>query len=181
MLLAALGVPRLVAAGGAEPPAAEPPSSLQACASVAADSERLACYDRLAGRTLSSSTAPLPKAPAAAAVPRAAPSAAAPVAASSAAAPAAAAAAAPKESFGLYAEEHPNRALTASLDAPIVAVGKSASGRMTVALEGGALWELDEADPLLAVGDVVTITRAALGSYILHTPSQRSHRVRRLR
>jgi hypothetical protein len=71
--------------------------------------------------------------------------------------------------------------LAASLNAPVVALGKSASGRMTVALAGGALWELDEPDPLLAVGDVVTITRAALGSYLLHTPSQRSHRARRLR
>ena len=52
---------------------------------------------------------------------------------------------------------------------------------MTVLLEGGALWELDDADPLLAAGETVTITRAVLGSYMLHTPSHRSHRARRLR
>ena len=57
----------------------------------------------------------------------------------------------------------------------------SASGRMTVSLEGGAVWELDDADPLLAVGETVTITRAAFGSYIMHTPRHRTHRVRRLR
>jgi hypothetical protein len=33
---------------------------------------------------------------------------------------------------------------------------------------------------LLAAGDTVTITRAALGSYLLRTPSKRIHRVRRL-
>jgi hypothetical protein len=69
-----------------------------------------------------------------------------------------------------------------SLEANVVGVGKSAGGRMTVALEGGALWELEgyDSDPLLAVGDAVTITRAALGSYLLHTPSHRTYRVRRL-
>jgi hypothetical protein len=66
------------------------------------------------------------------------------------------------------------------LEADIVDVGKSASGRMTVTLEGGALWELEDSDPLLAVGDAVTITRASLGSYLLHTPSHRTHRVHRL-
>ncbi len=52
---------------------------------------------------------------------------------------------------------------------------------MTVALEGGALWELDQDDPLLAAGNTVTLTRAALGSYLMRTPTGRSHRVRRLR
>jgi hypothetical protein len=51
---------------------------------------------------------------------------------------------------------------------------------MTVSLAGGALWVLDDADPLLTVGETVTITRAALGSYLMKTPSQRTHRVRRL-
>jgi hypothetical protein len=62
----------------------------------------------------------------------------------------------------------------------VIALGKDAGGHMTVSLEGGALWALDEADPLLAVGDTVTITRAALGSFFLKTASKRTHRVRRL-
>jgi hypothetical protein len=40
-------------------------------------------------------------------------------------------------------------------------------------------WEFDEADLLLAPGDPVTIRRATLGSYVLITRSERSHRVRR--
>jgi hypothetical protein len=51
---------------------------------------------------------------------------------------------------------------------------------MTVTLEGGQLWELDEGDPLLTVGDTVDIRRAALGSFMMETPSKRTHRVRRL-
>ena len=52
---------------------------------------------------------------------------------------------------------------------------------MTVALEGGAVWELDDgADPLLAAGDRVTIHRAALGSFLMETPAKRTHRVHRL-
>lgn len=52
---------------------------------------------------------------------------------------------------------------------------------MTVSLEGGALWELSEADPLLAEGDTVTIKRAALGSYLMRTPSKRLLRAYRIR
>src|SRR5882724_9264019 len=88
------------------------------------------------------------------------------------------------QNFGLYAAEHPKpppAAAAATLEARVASVGSSASGHMTVLLEGGALWELDDADPLLAAGETVTITRAVLGSYIIHTPSDRSHRARRLR
>jgi hypothetical protein len=62
-----------------------------------------------------------------------------------------------------------------------VEVGTSVGGHMTVTLEGGQLWELlDDVDPLLAAGASVTIVRAALGSFLMQTPSKRSHRVRRL-
>jgi hypothetical protein len=52
---------------------------------------------------------------------------------------------------------------------------------MTVTLEGGASWQLlDDGDALLAAGDTVTITRAVFGSYLMSTPTKRTHRVRRL-
>jgi hypothetical protein len=60
-------------------------------------------------------------------------------------------------------------------------VGVAPNGHSIVTLDGGQLWELDEADPLLATGDSVTIKRAALGSFLMTTGSGRIHRVRRLR
>jgi hypothetical protein len=60
-------------------------------------------------------------------------------------------------------------------------MGKTIDGRPTVTLEGGALWLLDEADPLLAVGDTVTVSRGVLGSFLLETSTKRLHHVRRIR
>jgi hypothetical protein len=190
LLLAVLALPRLALALGADTPPQVPPAALRDCASIVAAAERLACYDRLAGQAAGNVTAAAPQ-PAAAPAPPAAitpPPATAPPA-TTAAAPAAAVAApaAPgsavpaPQSFGAYEAEHPRPPPVAkSLDASVIALGRSPSGRMTVSLQGGALWELADSDPLLAVGDVVTITRASLGSYLLHTPSQRVHRAYRL-
>jgi hypothetical protein len=171
LVLAALG-----------PTAAVAQSTLADCAAISAAAERLACYDRLAGHTGASVAGPAAAMPPAAAtapaagavpVPNGAPTPAAP--------PAAAAKALPKDSFGLYAAEHPAPPpAAADLSARVTALGVSESGRMTVALDGGAVWELAEADRLLAVGDTVDIRRAALGSFLMVTPSKRMHRVRRL-
>jgi hypothetical protein len=204
VLLAALGLPTAVIAAGGDPAATVSQSSLHACAILTDPTERLGCYDQLAGHAPHSDAAPVAAAPAAPAVAAAATAAvpattttatpAAPAPAAASAAPAAGTTAAsaatataaaeppPKESFGLYTAEHPTApAVTQSLDDRVVATGASASGRMTVTLASGALWELDEADPLLAVGDVVSIRRAALGSFLMETPTKRTHRARRLR
>jgi hypothetical protein len=87
----------------------------------------------------------------------------------------------PKESFGLYTAEHPAAPKAAALlTAKIVGLGAGADGRPLITLDGGQLWELDSADPLLANGDSVTIKRATLGSFIMTTPTGRTHRARRL-
>lgn len=160
--------PAALGAGAAATTVSE--TALRACAGLDSDADRLACYDHLAGRSVSRAAATVPGHSAAASAP---------------AATAAAASAPPSaQTFGLYAAEHPKpppAAAAASLEGRVASVGSSAGGHMTVLLEGGALWELDDADPLLAAGDTVTITRAVLGSYMLHTPSHRSHRARRLR
>ncbi len=143
--------------------------SLQACAAIAAADARLACYDHLAHAAAARTGTP-PAAGATGGAP-----------ASAASAPPASGTRPPKESFGLYAAEHPAPPPAAdALQAKVQAFGRNANGRPTVALAGEGLWELDESDPLLAVGDTVTIKRATLGSFILMTPGKRTHRVRRL-
>jgi len=154
-VLAVLGTAALSAATAAT---AVSETALRACAGIGSDAERLACYDKLAGRS-----APLAAAP----MPASAPPAAAPPA---------------THTFGLYAAEHPKPPpVPSTLEAHVVSVQRSVSGHMTVLLEDGALWRLEDADPLLAAGDTVTIIRAVLGSYLLETPNHRTHRVRRLR
>ncbi len=198
--LLALGLAPLVCAAQS---AATPPDSLAACAALGSDAERLACYDRVAGHTapaakpaappqsgpVPASAAVAPAAPAPVpAIPAPAPAAAAATAAPPAVPSAPAAVAAPAtppaapagQSFGLYQAEHPKVAVSDSLEARVTSLGKSKTGHMTVALEGGGLWELDDDDPLLAAGDTVVITRATLGSYLMRTSSKRFHRVRRL-
>lgn len=162
-VLAVLG-PAALGAGAAATTVSE--TALRGCAGIESDAARLACYDQLAGRSAPRVAATVPGHSAAA------------VSAPPAPAPPSA------QTFGLYAVEHPKpppAAAAPSLEGRVTSVGSSAGGHMTVLLEGGALWELDDADPLLAAGETVTITRAVLGSYILHTPSHRTHRARRLR
>jgi hypothetical protein len=80
------------------------------------------------------------------------------------------------------AEEHPPAPRVESLiTGKVISMGISSSGRSTVTLEGNQVWELDSADPVLANGDVVTVKRGALGSFILTTPAGRLHRVHRSR
>ena len=166
--------PAALSAGAAATTVSE--TALRACAGLDSDADRLACYDHLAGRSVSRAAATVPGHSATASAP-------AVTAAAASAPPAPAPPSA--QTFGLYAAEHPKpppaAAAAPSLEGRVASLGSSAGGHMTVLLEGGALWELDDADPLLAVGETVTVTRAVLGSYIMHTPSHRTHRARRLR
>lgn len=185
-ILAALAVSRALAG---------PQEDLSACGAIADPAQRLACYDRLAGRPAAPATgtpaapavapAAAPAAGVAAPPPPAAPATAAP--SQPAAAPAAAAKpqappAADARSFGAYSAEHPAApTVPEALTAQVSALGKTIDGKPTITFEGGAVWLLDETDPLLAVGDTVTISRGVLGSFLLRTPSRRLHHVRRIR
>jgi len=180
-------------ATGQTPPAA---GTLASCVAIPDPMQRLACYDALAGRVAppiaGSAPAGAPAQPAVPAGVAAAPAAAAPsppapvppvpAASASAAAPGAPAAPplSPQQAFGLYRAEHPASTELQSISARVTGIHTSPRGRPVVDLEGGQAWELDGADPLLAPGDLVTIRRASLGSFILTTPTKRLHRAYRL-
>jgi hypothetical protein len=157
-------------------------SGLARCAAIAGRDDRLACFDALAAQ-----------APAAPAIAEAsgAPSAVAAPPASGAAAlvPAAPAAAAPAvqaqiierpEDFGYTPGQRaaPVKEIP-SITAKVVGFLRDNTGAIVVKLDNGQAWQLDSADPLLSAGDSVTIKHAALGSFMLTTPSHRTHKVRR--
>ena len=181
------------AAGGA---LADDPNGLTQCSSIANTAERLACYDKLAGRAPAKSLPSSPAAVAPAAAPvSAAPAASAPAAAApAAAAPAAAtpvpAGASNANDFGLskVQKERADGAASSppaqikSITVRVTGFRKGPSGRPRVLFDNGQTWEYEEdGDYLLAIGDSVTIRRASLGSFLLVTPSKLVHRVRRIR
>jgi hypothetical protein len=139
---------------------------LARCSAVSGKDERLSCYDTLASHSSGTRRTP----PAAAAN---APSAQSPSGQS-------------KEEFGLsraqIQKEHPGEQKEIrSVEALVSGFGHSSRGHVVVRLDNGQSWELDNADPLLASGDRVKIDRATLGSFLLTTPTGRTHRVQRLR
>jgi hypothetical protein len=157
------------------------------CAAISAANARLACYDTLAHR-------PLDEAPRAAATPLPAAAPAAPATATALAAPATAAAAtaqapvaaasnpADPKNFGLSpAQQHTTESGPKSIAAHISIVSANKAGQTTVVLDSGQTWTVMDNDGRLASGDAVTIKRAALGSFLMMTPSNHSYRVRRIK
>jgi len=142
---------------------------LQRCAGIAAPDARLACYDALAGRP--ADRAP----PAMVASPSPAP--AAPVA------PPAAAAANDPRNFGLTpAQIQPTKQGPNVISAQIAKIIVDSRTRRSLALlDNGEVWTfVDPAeDAGLNPGDPITIKRAALGSFLLITPSKHSYHVHR--
>jgi hypothetical protein len=135
-------------------------SALARCAAITAGDDRLACFDALvAARTrivAPASRSPVPPPPPAAAT---------------------------EEDYGLSTiqkqKAQPQKRIE-SIKASVAGLGTSPIGRMLVQLDNGQSWELDSADPLLKMGNVVTIERGAMGSFVLTTPTRRIHHVRRL-
>jgi hypothetical protein len=183
-LVLSMAILAACAAGGA---LAEDPNGLAQCSSISNAAERLACFDRLAGRASASKATPSSPA---AAPPAAAPVSAAPVSAAPAAATPVPARASTDDDFGLSkVQKQRNGAASGappeikkSLTARVTGFRKGPDGRPRVLLDNGQSWEYEEdGDYLLAVGDSVTIERASLGSFLLTTPAKLVHRVRRIR
>lgn len=149
----------------------------QRCAGIGDDRARLACYDAIYRKP--------------------APSAASSTASATDAAPAAVAAetvatvaASPVNDFGLTEaakrardSERAQDQIYESITGKVAAVSQRPTGELTVTLESGQVWTQVTLDQRarVAVGDTVTIRRAALGSYLLVTQSRYATRVRRVK
>jgi hypothetical protein len=59
-------------------------------------------------------------------------------------------------------------------------VNADSQGHVTLTLDNGQVWSVNQGDQWLQSGDKVTIHQAALASYLLTTPSRHSYRARRL-
>jgi hypothetical protein len=130
---------------------------VRGCMPIADDAERVACYDRALGRRSSAAAAQAAPAPSAAA----------------------------SEEFGLSEQARREREgvdLADSIDGTVAAVGRNTANRQVVTLHNGQVWVQAEATTRvrLKAGDVVTIKRAAMGSYILAKPNHGAMRVKRL-
>ena len=184
------------ACGGARAEDIDLHKALSPCSGISSSADRLACYDQLAGRVSEpkarpsvAASPPTPAAPVAAAP---AASVAAAPAASVTAAPAAPVAAAPtpaaaptEEDFGRSKVQKAARSSSPpeikSITAKVAGFGRSPNQRTQITLDNGQIWEYqDDPDPLLSIGDSVTIKHGTLGSFLLLTPAKHSHRVSRV-
>ncbi|HMH29768.1 MAG TPA: hypothetical protein VK580_14375 [Steroidobacteraceae bacterium] len=176
------------AAGGAPAKDTDVRNALAPCIDISSSADRLACYDKLAGRVSAPkalAASPAATSPSVASRAATSPEAAAPAPAASVAAAPAPAAAPTEEDFG---RSKVRKAASSgappeikSITAKVAAFGRSPNHRTQVTLDNGQIWEYqDDPDPLLSIGDSVTIKRATLGSFILLTPTKLSHRVSRV-
>jgi hypothetical protein len=72
------------------------------------------------------------------------------------------------------AEEGPK-----SIEAHVTRVSTSASGAVLVELDNGQSWSFHDESALPRTGELVTIKRGALGSYLMITQSKRTMHVER--
>lgn len=154
----ALTVAVLLNAGSVRAEAADVvPPALLACAGVKKNSERLACYDQTIERVSSDAAGAAP-----------ARSAEAMFGASST-----------PDSVAATAIE---REELTSVSARVKALRHDASGALVIDLDNGQQWRQTSGSgsPLLEVGHAVTITRAALNSFRMSTPSGRALKVKRV-
>ena len=153
-------------------------SGAASCQLIADDARRLACYDQVFGRPGEGASVP-----AAAAAPT--PAAAAPPSQAAAAPPQAAP---PAEEFGLSEEQRNQKKqdpapVIQRIESHVVAIERLPRDRFTLTLENGQKWTLLEPTPMprFHVGELITIRKAALNSFLALGPSAGTGvRVRRL-
>lgn len=142
------------------------------CVGIADDLQRLACYDAAFGRVAERAAAVT------AGADRATASAATAVIVD------------PVAEFGLTEAqkraqdpERARQALPESIEGTVASAGRQATGELVVTLENGQVWTQAEVltQARVSPGDVVTIRKAALGSYVMVTANRVAMRVRRIR
>jgi hypothetical protein len=132
-----------------------PPAVASSCTALRNDRERLACYDRAMSYRSDSQNNEL---------------------------------AVPENVFGANGQmTRPNtagpapREEIASITARVKTLRKSAEGALVIELDNGQVWlQTQGSELLLSANDPVTITRAAMSSFRISTPSQRTARVKRV-
>jgi hypothetical protein len=67
-----------------------------------------------------------------------------------------------------------------SIKATVSQITEDRLSHVYLVLDNGQTWHFTEQDPRVRPGDTVTIKRAALGSFLMMTPSRHSYRVERL-
>lgn len=98
---------------------------------------------------------------------------------------------APEQQFGMTERAVASKEVAAGIRAAdatkivarVTQLSASANGRLVVALENDQVWRqlIADGELLLHTGDSVTISRAALGSFWMKTPSGRGCKVTRVR
>jgi hypothetical protein len=166
-------------AAGAGLSAAEPPA--HTCANLRDDAERLTCYDQAFGKSQAASSAPNePMTPVAAPTP----------AATTPAAAVATPTAAEVQEFGFKRAELDRKKADAEktpaapdrITARISAV-EYLGNRFIIALDNGQAWLQVEGEMRVqpTPGDLITVRRAVLGSYLLTGPQKIAVRVQRVK
>jgi hypothetical protein len=147
--------------------AAELPPALKACRTIAEDSARARCYDRL----IDEANPPPQTSRASPAAPVAAP---APIPAAQA------------QRFGEHdlprAQRPAEPAEPDEIVAKVTTITRDTHGRVTVTLDNGQTWRQAENDAItVRVGNSVTIKRGLMGAfYLVPETTRRSYQVRRL-
>jgi hypothetical protein len=159
---------------------AESPSlatDLAKCAALTSPDTRLACFDALARRKAEGGSAAATSTPSSSAKPAAATT----VAAAAAATVPSAAAAEDPANFGLEGAKAAHApAKVQSIRAHIAQLAPAQMRYTYCVLDNGQTWQTVSGDMELNLGEAVTITRAALGSFLMVTPHH-SYHVRRLK